>query len=1219
MPAADTARLRNELAKPGGTRAARDAGSSAMSNRGRWGLAIVIALGVAAIAWLLTVTVSDGWGQADPIASVFGGVVGITAFVASLVMSRSGPKEATVLQPKAPTPDSWVVHRDELELAVAAVCRQVNDSAVALTTVLKGAGGFGKTTLAKLVCAHPEVQKSFGEHIYFVTVGRDIRGRAAIAAKVAAVTRAVTGDPIDVGPDADPAQMGAHLGQLLTRRPRTLLVIDDVWEFEQLSPFLRGAEDRCVRLVTTRNPDALPSHAELITVDRMSAEQSRSMLCHGLDNPIPQPVLDALLKATGRWALLLRMVNQYIATLAATGLDSSEAALQIHARLRTLGPAGADHEETLDLNDPERRNRAVRASIQAAITLLPSASERFAELGIFAEDEKVHMSLLVALWGATAGFDEVETRRLVKQMNDLSLISIDRTITGGAIELHDVIREYQRAELGDRLASLNAAFLEAIAFSIPNREWWQVTDAYLHDHLIAHFLEAGRQSEAEELAGDLRWISRRLHRQGPTAPISDLASVDTPLTRVLAADLTRAGHLLSQTEPPHCMDSVLRSRLHSLPHWNTQADRLNLSLPVLIDKWPPPDLPYRALRRTLAGHTQPVTSVTISPDGAWVASASADGTTRTWDAATGEERLVITGHDGSVTSVVISPDGTWLATTSTDHTVRIWDAADGTLRNTLTGHTASVSSVAISPDGTWLATTSSDHTARIWDAADGTLRRTLTGHASHVSSVAISPDGTWLATAGGDATVRLWDVNTGRERLVLQGHSVSVLEVAISPDGTWIASAGGDGQVLIRDAVNGEIRNILDHGRGAAWSVLISPDKTRLFSCSDNGSIRIHDASSGTELHILRGHTDTCLQAAISPCGTWLATASHDTTVRIWDLTALGENQVASGHTDRLWSLAVSPDGSWLATAGSDETIRIWNSETGQARHVMDLPDLVWYLAISPDTTWLASAGSDCTVHIWDSTTGHERQTLVGHTNTVWSVAISPDSTWLATCAEDGTVRIWDSMDGTQRYTLTGITGSISEVMIDPDGKWVIAREDEWVLIWDVITGRQNHALRGHTRLVQQVSISPDGSWLATASLDGTVRTWDVRTGQERHVLENHTKAVYSVSISPDGSWLATASDDKTVRIWDATTGAELHTLTGHSGGVTAVAISPCGSWLATTSEDKTIRIWDPTTGVALAMTRIDASAHIIAWSPTKPVLFVAGEMGPYGYEFRFR
>ena len=76
--------------------------------------------------------------------------------------------------------------------------------------------------------------------------------------------------------------------------------------------------------------------------------------------------------------------------------------------------------------------------------------------------------------------------------------------------------------------------------------------------------------------------------------------------------------------------------------------------------------------------------------------------------------------------MAISPDGTWLATASHDGTVRTW-AADGTPRAVLTGHHGAVRAVAISPDGTWLATAGSDGTVRTW-AADGTPRAILTGH-----------------------------------------------------------------------------------------------------------------------------------------------------------------------------------------------------------------------------------------------------------------------------------------------------------------------------------------------------------------------------------------------------------------------------------------------------------------------------------------------------------
>ena len=64
-----------------------------------------------------------------------------------------------------------------------------------------------------------------------------------------------------------------------------------------------------------------------------------------------------------------------------------------------------------------------------------------------------------------------------------------------------------------------------------------------------------------------------------------------------------------------------------------------------------------------------------------------------------------------------SPDGTRLATGSADGTAKVWDAAGGRELLTLKGHTGLVWSVSWSPDGTRLATGSSDGTAKVWDAA----------------------------------------------------------------------------------------------------------------------------------------------------------------------------------------------------------------------------------------------------------------------------------------------------------------------------------------------------------------------------------------------------------------------------------------------------------------------------------------------------------------------
>ncbi|MEW2558572.1 WD40 repeat domain-containing protein, partial [Streptomyces griseorubiginosus] len=73
------------------------------------------------------------------------------------------------------------------------------------------------------------------------------------------------------------------------------------------------------------------------------------------------------------------------------------------------------------------------------------------------------------------------------------------------------------------------------------------------------------------------------------------------------------------------------------------------------------------------------------------------------------------GHTKGVSSVTFSPNGDILATASDDGTARLWNIATGHLLHTLIGHTKGVSSVTFSPNGDILATASDDGTARLWN------------------------------------------------------------------------------------------------------------------------------------------------------------------------------------------------------------------------------------------------------------------------------------------------------------------------------------------------------------------------------------------------------------------------------------------------------------------------------------------------------------------------
>ena len=126
-----------------------------------------------------------------------------------------------------------------------------------------------------------------------------------------------------------------------------------------------------------------------------------------------------------------------------------------------------------------------------------------------------------------------------------------------------------------------------------------------------------------------------------------------------------------------------------------------------------------------------------SPDGTHIVTAGCDqgekdgacrsGSARIWDAATGQALRPLTAYTGRVRSAAYSPDGTYIVTAGCDWandagacqdgSTRIWNAETGQALRTLSGHTGEVLSAAYSPDGRHLVTASAGGIARIWAAS----------------------------------------------------------------------------------------------------------------------------------------------------------------------------------------------------------------------------------------------------------------------------------------------------------------------------------------------------------------------------------------------------------------------------------------------------------------------------------------------------------------------
>ena len=578
----------------------------------------------------------------------------------------------------------------------------------------------------------------------------------------------------------------------------------------------------------------------------------------------------------------------------------------------------------------------------------------------------------------------------------------------------------------------------------------------------------------------------------------------------------------------------------------------------------------------LVGHLATVGSVSWSPDGKRLATASRDGTAKVWDAASAKVLLILKGHASGIWAIAWSPEGKRVATASVDGTAIVWDALSGRQLFTLTGHTGQVCAVAWSPAGNRLATGSWDKTIRLWDTARGEQLSTIEDAKDGAKSVSFSPDGKLLAAANSSGVLRLWDVALGRQVSARQAHSAPIHSICWSPDGKEVATASADGIVNLWDHSSPKPRQSLKGHSGEVLAVAWSPDGRQLATGSRDRTARICASVSGRTQLFFKGHTGEVLSVSWSPDGKWLATGCDDGTAKVWPAWASREWYSLACSDQSLVSMSWSADGNLLATGNADGTLKVWTP--GRHWSNLDLqghPAGLSSVAFSPDGSLLVTGCLDRTTRIWDVSSGRKRLEFGGHELGVNSVSWSPDGARLATGSRDATARVWEADRGRELIVFRGHTESVTRAEWSRDGKRLAtSSEDKSARVWDSSSGQPLLKLAGHSAAVLAVSWSPDGTRLATGSSDGTARLWDARDGAAILTLEGHASEVSSVAWSPDGRRLFTGSRDGTARVWGAGDGRELLSLKAHTTGVCSACWSPDGMRLATGGMEGGARIW---------------------------------------------
>ncbi len=545
---------------------------------------------------------------------------------------------------------------------------------MAITAALEGAGGFGKTALARALCHDERVQDAFYDGVLWVTLGE---APGEPTGRIADLIEILTG----ARPGFDTVEAAtARLAEVLAERTM-LIVVDDVWNARDLRPFLRGGP-RCARLITTRDRSTVPADARQVLVDAMRPAEALALLGHGL--PAEEiPALAELTDRLGEWPLLLKLVNGMVRErVSRTRQPLADALAYVEKALERRGLTA------FDARDAGDRGQAVAGTLGVSLDMLSEDQRaRFAELAVFPEDVDVPLAAVETLWAATGGLDDLDAEDLCQTLFRLSLL-LTLDLAARRLRLHDVVRAYLLPTDAEARAALHRRLLDAYRARCPNGWASGPDDGYFFQHLPYHLVEAGERQELRRVLLDYAWIAAKLEATGIAAVIADYALAgDDEALRLVQGALRLSAHVLAKD--PGQLAGQLIGRLRGV-------DRRSSRRPVA--RGAVPSGRERSLTRREAAHPGGHTVVTRWRCWRTGAAPLRLLTTLRLGPGDGGELRTLEGHTGGVTRWRCWRTGAAPSPALGQHAAAV-GPGDGESLRTLEGHTGGVSAVAVLADG----------------------------------------------------------------------------------------------------------------------------------------------------------------------------------------------------------------------------------------------------------------------------------------------------------------------------------------------------------------------------------------------------------------------------------------------------------------------------------------------------------------------------------------